>query len=122
MLQTRYRGTDRGLLEYPRAIGTAGLTPTAVLAVVTSLAMLGCQPPAVGADQDAPAAEDDNPHLWKPRTKSVAVFKNGLGFFIREGEVRVRDDWTSRAADPDPAGTGPTSRTWGCSTSERCQD
>ena len=38
-------------------------------------------------------ADDENPYLWKPRTRSVAVFKNGLGFFMREGEVKLRDGW-----------------------------
>ena len=27
------------------------------------------------------------------RTRSVAVFKNGLGFFLREGDVKLRDGW-----------------------------
>jgi len=48
---------------------------------------------AVRADEVAADAEDENPHLWKPRTRSVAVFKNGLGFFIREGKVKLRDGW-----------------------------
>lgn len=38
-------------------------------------------------------AGDENPHVWKPRTRSVAVFKNGLGFFQREGDVQLRDGW-----------------------------
>lgn len=38
-------------------------------------------------------AEPQNRHLWRPRTRSVAVFKNGLGFFLREGEVQLRDGW-----------------------------
>jgi len=37
--------------------------------------------------------EEENPHLWKPHVESVAVFKNGLGFFIRQGEVGLRDGW-----------------------------
>jgi len=39
------------------------------------------------------AKEPDNPHVWKPDVRSVAVFKNGLGFFIRDGEVTLRDGW-----------------------------
>jgi len=37
--------------------------------------------------------EEENPHLWKPHVESVAVFKNGLGFFIRQGKVGLRDGW-----------------------------
>ncbi len=40
-----------------------------------------------------PATSDENPHLWQPRTKSVAVFKNGFGFFMREGSVSLDDGW-----------------------------
>jgi hypothetical protein len=50
---------------------------------------------ALGAD-DAKSASSDadtNPYIWKPRTKSVSVFKNGMGFFIRQGEVKLRDGW-----------------------------
>ena len=75
-----------------------------LLAAVSVAAVLGCQGPAAGAEQAA--ADDDNPHLWKPRTKSVAVFKNGLGFFIREGEVQVRDGWcVARHIPPAAFGT-----------------
>lgn len=38
-------------------------------------------------------ADDKNPHLYQPRVTSVSVFKNGLGFFLREGEVDLRDGW-----------------------------
>lgn len=41
----------------------------------------------------APPGESNNPHLWRTRAKSVAVFKNGMGFFLREGEVSLRDGW-----------------------------
>ena len=45
--------------------------------------------PAASAKTDS----DDNPHVWQPRTHSVAVFKNGLGFFMRQGDVQLRDGW-----------------------------
>jgi len=37
--------------------------------------------------------EQDNPYQWKSHLTSVAVFKNGLGFFTREGEVDLWDGW-----------------------------
>lgn len=53
-----------------------------------------------------PAAKPDNPHLWTSRTKSVAVFKNGFGFFLREGEVAPRDGWVvSKEIPPAAFGT-----------------
>ena len=63
--------------------------------VLAGLVALG----GVAAGGDAATAKvppkpgDDNPHVWKPRTRSVAVFKNGMGFFLREGEVKLRDGW-----------------------------
>src|SRR5262249_7096240 len=38
-------------------------------------------------------ADEPNPRVWQPRTKSVAVFKNGMGFFLREGEAALHDGW-----------------------------
>ena len=46
-----------------------------------------------------------NPHLWKPKVKSVTVFKNGLGFFMREGQVSLRNGWCVANAVP-PASFG----------------
>jgi hypothetical protein len=37
--------------------------------------------------------EDVNPFVWKPKTTSVTVFKNGLGFFMREGNTRLYNGW-----------------------------
>ena len=31
----------------------------------------------------------DNPNVWEPKVKTVAVFKNGFGFFVREGNVKL---------------------------------
>ncbi|MEN6449527.1 MAG: hypothetical protein ABFC96_03465 [Thermoguttaceae bacterium] len=45
------------------------------------------------ASEASPASPPDNPHVWRPKTRSVAVFKNGLGFFLREGPVALRDGW-----------------------------
>ncbi len=65
--------------------------------IVTALAV---QTPAAAAE------EETNPHLWKPRVKAVSVFKNQLGFFYREGEVKLRDGWcVSRHIPPATFGT-----------------
>ena len=55
--------------------------------------------------QGAWAAEPDaeNPHVWKSRVTSVAVFKNGLGFFMRQGDVALRDGWCVAEAVPPAA-------------------
>jgi len=50
--------------------------------------------------------EDENPYLWKSKVNSVAVFKNGLGFFIRQGKVELRDGWcVAREVPPAAFGT-----------------
>jgi hypothetical protein len=49
--------------------------------------------------------EDENPHLWKPVTRTVAVFKNGLAFFSQEGPATLRDGWC-HARDIPPAAFG----------------
>jgi len=45
----------------------------------------------------------ENPHVLRPRTKSVAVFKNGYGFFVREGDVSLRDGWCVSSEVPPAA-------------------
>ncbi|HEX4141956.1 MAG TPA: hypothetical protein VHY91_00260 [Pirellulales bacterium] len=62
------------------------------------------------AKTDAAAASDapqeENEHFWRPRTKAVAVFKNGLGFFMRDGEVTTHDGWAAaREVPPATFGT-----------------
>jgi hypothetical protein len=57
---------------------------------------------AFGQDAD----DKDNPHLWKSKVNSVSVFKNGLGFFIRQGKVELRDGWcVAREVPPAAFGT-----------------
>ena len=60
-------------------------------------------------DKDPPAAvsstDSDNPHVWRTRSTSVAVFKNGLGFFVREGNVALHDGWCL-AGEVPPAAFG----------------
>ena len=77
--------------------GTFGLRLAAVL--VTMLTAKA----SVAAEA---AAEQDSPYLWKPRVTSVAVFKNGLGFFTRAGEVSLRGGWClSKEIPPAAFGT-----------------
>ncbi len=67
----------------------AAVTAASTAAVTTAL--VGRQAAALAS---APNVSDEgNPHVWKPQTKSVAVFKNGLGFFMRQSEVRLREGW-----------------------------
>ncbi len=54
--------------------------------------LLACGHARLGAGE-ATASDPENPHLWKPRVAIVTVFKNGLGFFLREGAVSLRDGW-----------------------------
>ncbi|MBM4164797.1 MAG: hypothetical protein FJ222_10225, partial [Lentisphaerae bacterium] len=49
--------------------------------------------------------QKNNAHLWKPQVSSVTVFKNGLGFFLRQGKVALREGWCVADAVP-PASFG----------------
>ena len=56
------------------------------------------------ASAEVTGADDaDNQHLWKPRVTSVAVFKNGLGFFTRQGDVSLRKGWCASKEIPPAA-------------------
>lgn len=69
-----------------------------VLVTLISLPAIGQQtPPPEHMD------ESDNPYVWKPHTTSVAVFKNGLGFFLREGEANLRNGWCMAKPVPPAA-------------------
>ncbi len=80
---------------HPRQFFTS-LSQQAALLVLSGAVLAGgaakvqADPPA---SPSAAKAEDENPHVWKPRIRAVAVFKNGLGFFMREGETELRDGW-----------------------------
>jgi hypothetical protein len=39
------------------------------------------------------ASAQDDPPLVKPEVKTLAVFKNGLGFVFKSGDVRLKDGW-----------------------------
>ena len=88
---------------------TCGRTFALVSAAVAVAGLLGCRPATLAADPPATAITpegDENPHVWNPRTRSVAVFKNGLGFFMCAGDVRLRDGWcTARKIPPATFGT-----------------
>jgi len=67
---------------------------SAILTVGSVVVTLACMSAGLRGDEVSPPTPgNENPHVWKPRTRSVAVFKNGLGFFLREGDVKLRDGW-----------------------------
>jgi hypothetical protein len=81
-----------------------------LLAAFLAMSFAGCSAAFAQATTRASApatasAEEQNPYLWKPRTTSVSVFKNGMGFFMREGEVALRDGWAVTEEVP-PASFG----------------
>ena len=83
------------LRVYPRQVRSL-LSHQAAFLVLAAAVLAGgaakvqADPPSAAV---AAKAEDENPHVWKPRIRSVAVFKNGLGFFMREGATQLRDGW-----------------------------
>ncbi|MBM4019223.1 MAG: hypothetical protein FJ288_13010 [Planctomycetes bacterium] len=92
----------------PAALPTGEAGTSAVVPELRSSRLARAAPPPGGpAEAAAPAPEkEENPHVWKSRVASVAVFKNGLGFFLREGEVALRDGWcVAREVPPAAFGT-----------------
>ncbi len=52
------------------------------------------------------SAEATSDLVWKPETKSVAVFKNGLAFFTQEAKSRLNEGWCyGRETPPAAFGT-----------------
>ncbi len=73
---------------------------------VVLLSVSACRYPATMAQDAAPLRPArENAHVWRPQTRSVAVFENGLGFFMREGSVQLRDGWCV-AGEVPPAAFG----------------
>jgi len=64
-----------------------------LLPLVAACAAVAASVVCTSSASAEPDEKSANPHVWKPKVKSVAVFKNGLGFFIRQGEVNLRDGW-----------------------------
>lgn len=54
----------------------------------------------VGIGAAAWAKEPANPRIWEPQVRSVAVFKNGMGFFVAEGSAGLHDGWCISGAVP----------------------
>ncbi len=67
------------------------------LFLMLSVMVLTCHCPVARAD------DDTNPHVWQPRIQSVSVFKNGLGFFLRQGGVSLREGWCHAKRIPPAA-------------------
>jgi hypothetical protein len=86
------------------AFAALALLPVSLAAAAEPLiAAPAAHPVVAAAEPKAAAAEPENPHLWKPTIRNVAVFKNGLGFFVREGEVGLREGWCVASQVPPAA-------------------
>ena len=49
----------------------------------------------------APAQENDELlPLLKPKVKTIAAFKNGLGFVFKAGETKLKDGWARMDESP----------------------
>lgn len=80
------------------------LLTAAMMMVLLASKAQGEQASSTGSPAAKPGtSEPENPHVWKPRTRSVAVFKNGFGFFTREGETALHDGWLMAKEIPPAA-------------------
>jgi len=66
---------------------------SAILTLAWAVVTLACMSVVRGDEASPTTPGNENPHVWKPHTRSVAVFKNGMGFFLRDGDVKLRDGW-----------------------------
>ena len=61
--------------------------------IIAAVGLLSVGGSVHAQEEEKAEAKKTNPHLLKTRTTSVSVFKNGLGFFMREGTAKKRDGW-----------------------------
>jgi hypothetical protein len=60
---------------------------------------------AEAISKETAEVKKENPNLWKPKVNSVTIFKNGVGFFLRQGQTSLREGWAVAGAIP-PASFG----------------
>ncbi len=71
-----------------------GIVTAAVIVWSSLIAELGfAQTEIASSSVSKSSLEADNPNVLKPKTKSVAVFKNGMGFFTRHAQATLSDGW-----------------------------
>ena len=95
---------DRMLL--PAVFAAIALLPASLAAAAEPLVAVAPKAAVTeskAAATEKAAAEPENPHVWKSQIRNVAVFKNGLGFFVREGQVGLREGWCVASQVPPAA-------------------
>jgi hypothetical protein len=100
--------TTADRILFRAALAAIALLPVSLAAAAEPLInaapkAAAAKPLIAAAAPKAAAGEPENPHLWKPQIRNVAVFKNGLGFFVREGVVGLRDGWCVASQVPPAA-------------------
>jgi hypothetical protein len=60
---------------------------------------------ATANSKESADGKKENPYLWKSKVTSVTIFKNDLGFFLRQGQTELRDGWCISGVIP-PASFG----------------
>lgn len=74
--------------------GRKRLSIVVTICVLEQLSTVGfAQQDSMRSYSSEPSRESTNPYILKPITKSVAVFKNGMGFFTRQAHATLSDGW-----------------------------
>jgi len=76
--------------------GSRSIAVRAGSVLAALFALLLCCAPTIAADSVSS-------RTWKPRVTSVAVFKNGFGFFLADGETTLADGWCASKEIPPAA-------------------